>query len=373
MKRVLYIVDGLGFGGTQRYVIDLAKFSSKFDVDPFVCSFVKGDQVKNELLSENIPILAVPVTKVYTREAFGALGKIIRFIKSHKIEVVHTFQTNPNILGTLAGRLAGIPVISSRRDTGELGLRGSWRVVLFERMIINRLVSKIVANSKAAAEAARKNEGIQAGKIQVIYNGIDHAKYSDLIKGFRGEIRANSNLSEDLFVFGNIAVHRTVKSLDTLIRAFKIVHSQHSSTRLLMVGDGPERKNLESLARSLGIFNAVLFTGVNLDVSTILPAMDAFILSSKTESFSNAILEAMAAGLPVIATDVGGNPESVLHGETGLLVPKENPEAMAKAMVELFNNPSKAASMGISGKKRVQIFFSWENSFRNLRNLYFSV
>jgi glycosyltransferase involved in cell wall biosynthesis len=140
-----------------------------------------------------------------------------------------------------------------------------------------------------------------------------------------------------------------------------------------MVGDGPERKNLESLARSLGIFNAVLFTGVNLDVSTILPAMDAFILSSKTESFSNAILEAMAAGLPVIATDVGGNPESVLHGETGLLVPKENPEAMAKAMVELFNNPSKAASMGISGKKRVQIFFSWENSFRNLRNLYFSV
>lgn len=373
MKRVLYIVDGLGFGGTQRYVIDLAKFSSKFDVDPFVCSFVKGDQVKNELLNENIPILAVPVTKVYTSEALRALGKIVRFIKFHKIEVVHTFQTNPNILGTLAGRLAGVPVISSRRDTGELGMRGSWRVVLFERLIINRLVSKIVANSKAAAEAAQKNEGIPSGKIQVIYNGIDHARYSDLLKAFRGKIRANMNLSEDLFVFGNIAVHRTVKSLDTLIRAFKIVHAQDSSTRLLMVGDGPERKNLESLARSLRISNAVLFTGVNLDVSTILPAMDAFILSSKTESFSNAILEAMAVGLPVIATDVGGNPESVLHGDTGLLVPKEDPEAMAKAMMNILNNPTECVSMGMRGKKRIQTYFSWENSFKQLRNLYFSI
>lgn len=373
MKRVLYIVDGLGFGGTQRYVIDLAKFSSKFDVNPFVCSFVKGDQVKNELLAENIPVLSVPVTKIYNREALGALKNILRFIKSHRIEVVHTFQTNPNILGTLAGRLAGVPVISSRRDTGEMGMRGSWRVVLFERMVINRLVSKIVANSKASAEAARKNERIPPGKIQVIYNGIDHAKYSDLRKEIRGKIRSHMNLSEDFFVFGNIAVHRTVKSLDTLIRAFKIVHALHPSTRLLMVGDGPERKNLESLAQSLEILDAVHFTGVNLDVSTILPAMDTFILSSKSESFSNAILEAMAVGLPVIATDVGGNPEIVLHGDTGILVPKENPEAMAKAMMDLLNNPSEAVCMGRRGKKRVQSFFSWENSFKNLRNLYFSV
>ena len=372
MTSVLYLVDNLGPGGSQRYVAELARHAASFGVRPHVCSAKEGGVFHEELIREGTPLLFAPFRKLYGPDGFRALSTLTRYIRTHRIDVVHTFQTNANILGTLAARIAGRRVVTTRRDMGDFGMRGSPRLAVFETLVINRLAHRIVANSRAAMEAAAANEGIPEKKLGLIYNGIDCGRFRPELE--KGPWRRTLGVPEtSSCVFGIVAGHRPVKAVETAIRAFARVRVSHPDAFLLLVGDGPERSALEALVRNLKLEASALFLGAREDVENLLPAFDVFLNSSKSESFSNAILEAMAAGLPVVATRVGGNPESVADGATGFLVIPGDPVVMGAAMAILAADPELRRRMGRAGRERVETLFSKERSFSELARLYGSV
>ncbi|MDA8112253.1 MAG: glycosyltransferase [Nitrospiraceae bacterium] len=372
MISVLYLVDNLGPGGSQRYVAELARSAGSFGVFAHVCSARGGGVFHEELVRNGTPLLITPFKRLYGNDGLRALGTIIRYIRHHGIDVVHTFQTNANIMGTIAAKVTGKRVITTRRDMGDFGMRGSSRLALFETLVINRLSDRIVANSLAAKCAAAENEKINPRKLGLIYNGIDCGRFQPQEQ--KGSWKKALGIMENsTCVFGIVAGHRPVKSVDIAIRAFAHVHERNPDSILLMVGSGPVRQFLEGLVMELGLERSALFLGNRQDVENLLPAFDVFINSSRSESFSNAILEAMAAGLPVVATRVGGNPESVEDGVTGFLVPPEDPIAMGKAMEILALDPALRRKMGLAGRTRVEDHFSKEGSCEKLKDLYISV
>jgi glycosyltransferase involved in cell wall biosynthesis len=372
MISVLYLVDNLGPGGSQRYVAELARHADSFGVRPHVCSAKEGGVFHEELIREKTPLFFAPFKKLYGPEGFRALSTLIGYIRAQRIDVVHTFQTNANILGTVAARITGRCVITTRRDMGDFGMRGSPRLATFETLIINRLAHRIVANSRAAMEAARVAEGIPSEKLGCIYNGIDCGRFRP--EPDKGQWRRALGITERATcVFGIVAGHRPVKSVDTAIRAFARVHKTIPDTLLLLVGGGPERPFLEALVKQLDLEDSALFLGPREDVENLLPAFDVFLNSSRSESFSNAILEAMASGLPVVATRVGGNPESVSDGVTGFLVSAGDPVSMGEAMEKLAFDPLLRDQMGQAGMDRVRTLFSKERSFSDLERLYSSL
>ena len=368
MASVFFMIDNLGPGGSQRYVAEMARFASSYGVSPHVCSFRGGDVFEKELHRLGIPVLIAPFSKLYAPDGVSAFFSVVRYIRKHQIDVVHTFQTNANIMGTLAGKLCGTKVITSRRDMGDFGMRGSERLAAFETKVINRLADRIMANSQAALDAAATLEHIPREKMVLVYNGMDGNRFFP--PADRTIYRQALGIEGDSCVFGIVAGHRKVKSIETAISAFRIVRDSLPNSLFLLVGDGPERGYLESEVLRLDLGSSVRFLGNRSDVERILPALDVFLLSSKTESFSNAILEAMAAGLPIIATRVGGNPECVKEGYTGLLVPPGKPIDMADAMLKLARDSEMRLLMGRLGRERILETFSYEKSRENLRKVY---
>ena len=369
MISVLFLVDNLGPGGSQRYVTELAKNAPSFGVSPHVCSAKEGGVFHEELLREGTPLFFTPFRKLYGLDGLMALKALVAYILKHRIDLLHTFQTNANILGTLAARLTGRRVITTRRDLGDFGMRGSLRLATFESLVINRLAHRIIANSRAAMKAAQDIEGIPTEKLGFVYNGIDCNRFHP--EEDKGRFRVALGLPESVgCVFGIVSGHRQVKSVDTAINAFALVLEHNPDSLLLLVGSGPERPALEALVRELSLEKSALFLGARDDVENLLPAFDVFLNSSKSESFSNAIIEAMAAGLPVIATRVGGNSEAIEDGVTGILVPAEDSVTMCEAMKALASDSILRMNMGEAGRNRVEAFFTKERSIKEITALY---
>lgn len=366
--RVLYFIDKLrAGGGTQRYIYEIIKIAPTFGVIPHLCTLEDGGDYLNEIELSGVDTLSLSLPRINTPKACLKLGNLIRHIHRKKIQVVHTFQTNPNIFGTLAGRLSGAKVITSRRDLGNLGMRGSRSLTLFEETIINPLAHRIMANSRAVFNAAIKREGIPRKKLVLIPNGIDTNHFHP---DTSSERKKRLGLPENSLIFGTVSGLRKVKALDLLLHAFRALRDLTPDVFLVIAGDGPEALPLQDLARRLDLTESVRFMGLRLDVERILPAFDVFMLSSRSEGFPNAILEAMACGLPVIATSVGGIRELVCPEVTGRLIAPDNMEEMVKAMRWILDNPGKRREFSENARRHVEEHFRFDVIGERLRSMY---
>ncbi len=355
MIRVLHIVLGLQVGGLEKFVLDLIdKYPP--DIKPvIVCLEGRGE------LGKQYDHLSIHELQRVPGISLKVIRQLVSLIKSHKIDIVHTHNPAPHFYGSMAGLLTGCPVIHTKH--------GRNYPTEFKKVWLNKISSylsnKIVAVSQNAADVCLEVENIPSKKVSVILNGIDtnifHQMGSDAEKT-RGFVR-----------IGIVARLSAEKDHQTLLNACKMLAVQTTGFHLDIIGDGPLRGTLEKTVRSLGLDTYVSFSGMRHDVPELLRQLDIFVLSSTTEGISLTLLEAMATELPIVATNVGGNPEVVIDGETGYLVPSQNPEEMARKLLLLINDRDIRRQMGEKARERVITNFSIMETAKKYEDLYRSI
>lgn len=291
----------------------------------------------------------LPFTAVYKPDGLRAFRKLKRMVQQEGFNIIQSQHENSDVFGALLPRgPLRAARISNRRDTGFLK---SARLRRLSR-VLNRRFDRIVAPSTAILDTIEHSEAAPKARMMCIPNGVDTERFRPADASSPLRVRANISCTENDLLIGCVADLFPVKRHEDLIEAFARVHATLSNARLILVGDGPMRMPLERQVRALGIADAVHLLGARRDVDKLLPALDLFALASDTEGLSNAILEAQACGLPVVATNVGGNPDLV-HAECGELVETRQPEALAAAMFRLLHNPPLRARMGIAAREQV--------------------
>jgi glycosyltransferase involved in cell wall biosynthesis len=275
-----------------------------------------------------------------------------------EIDIVHTHNATPHAYGTAAGRWAGVPVVLQTRHGQRFG-HGLWANLRFR--LASRWADRVVAVSDDAARLCCSADGLQPAKVTRIWNGIDATRFQ-----FRG---AALNVPRPPVAI-SVARLSAEKDFPTLLRAAALVVRDVPDFRLQIVGGGAERPALEQLARELNVTDQVQFLGERSDIPELLAAASFFVSSSLTEGVSLTLLEAMAVGLPVVATAVGGNPEVVVEGVTGRLVPAAAPEALAAAMTQMCRNPETWGDLGRNGRERVEEHFSIRRMLSDYEALY---
>ena len=344
--RVAFFAPYLMTGGTQRHLQGLLRGLDPDRFSVVVYTLRAGGEVADELLAVGIDVRPLPMGRgLLSVRSLGAILHAARRLRAEGVDVVHGYQWRPALIGALAGRLARVPlVLASKRS-----LTASDRTARYAWRWIGRLVDTIVVNAEALRDEAVA-DGVRTRWV-VLRNGIDVARFQEIAG--RSEAKSALGLDPTRPVIGAIGRLETRKGHDRLLQALRdlAVGANGSTPQLLLVGDGPLRGRLEALARELGVDTAVRFTGSLVDVRPALAAMDIFVLPSREEGMSNALLEAMAAGRPVVATNVGGNGEIVDEGRTGILVRPDDGSALAAALHGLLSDHATAERLATAGRE----------------------
>ena len=347
---VLQLVPDLGAGGTQRLVIEIVKrLSGEFRM--VVCCLDEAGEWAGELTKNDVPVVALHRPTGF-HPSIGA--RIARLAAEHKATVLHSHHYSPFVYGRIASLL-------NRRLSHVFTEHGrlSDAPPTMKRRIANTMLSRFSGPVFAVSAALKRHmvaEGFSAGRVGVIHNGVELGR--EPTEADRRTARRLLGVGDDEILVGTAARLDTVKDLPTLVAAIARARSRVPCLKLVVIGDGAERATLEAAVRERQLEHAVQVMGYRADVRRLLPAFDVYVNSSISEGISLTILEAMAATVAVVATRVGGTPEVVLHGATGLLVEPRLPDAMADALVELAGDPERRRALAAAGRARVAACFS---------------
>jgi glycosyltransferase involved in cell wall biosynthesis len=365
---VLFPITDLATDGAQRQLLELVKGLDKNCFKPVVLTLKPGGPMEREF--REVP--HVEVLSLDRKGKYDLLGvfKVWGILRRMKADVVQPFLTPATFFGLLPALLSRTPVkiVTERAGPGARNARLGYRFYLKAEDLLTRFADWSVANSQAGREYLIQR-GIDPSRIRVIYNGINLSRLTADKEGVQ-EVRQRLALPPDGKVVGMMARMFPVKNHAAFLQAAALINQVMPDTRFALLGDGPLRSHLEDMSRELGLGSRVTFWGEQQGVSTYISAFDIAVLTSDTEGCSNALLEAMALGKPVVATDVGGNREVVNHGETGFLVPRGNPEALAEAIIALLRDPDTAVAMGQRAKEMIISRFSLESMVRQYESLY---
>ena len=294
------------------------------------------------------------------------LMKLASFLTARRIQVIQTFFTDASLIGLSASLITRAKVIVSRRNCGYADTPGK----LFFLSLLCRRASRVLANSTAAADAWRRSSFFSGPRIDVLRNGIRIEPIQEFCRQGRRSNRERLGLPLGPQIVGAIANLKPVKALDVFLDAARIVLDEHPNTLFVLVGSGPLEGKLRSQANRLGIQDNVVFAGSQPHVEGYLASFDIGVLPSLSEGLSNAIMEYMAAGLPVVATDVDGNKELVVHGTTGFLVPPKHPPALANSIGRLLADSDGRKRMGEASLARARSEFAMERMVRSHEAYY---
>ena len=375
MKRktgILFITDILIVKfGAEKNLYQVVTNLDKSKFSPVVCC-LEGNGLVKEFLEENIKVVNIRLKRIYGLRAFKALITLKKVVQKENIGIIATYHESSDFIGLVLGLICGIPVVSNRRN---MGYNLKTRHILIYR-IINKLFRQMITVSDAVKDRIIKEQKASQKLIQTIYNGIDVEEFVSKSKNEKGNL-TTLNMNEP--IVGIVAGLRGIKGQKYFLDAAHEVHKAHPKTQFLIVGThlkGDEDYSwpkLEDYATKLGVSEKVIYLGLRKDVPYIMSLLDVSVLSSLSEGFSNTILESMAAGKPVVATDVGGNPEAIVDGETGFLVPPKDPKALAKEIIRLLENKPLAQKMGSAGRERVRQYFTLEGMIKKYELIYESI
>jgi sugar transferase (PEP-CTERM/EpsH1 system associated) len=357
---VLYLITELSMGGAQRALLHLLCGLNRERFAPTVACLYNGDGViAHEIQTMDIPVFDARMCGKADLKAFNRLYQHVRSVHP---TILHSSLFHANLPGRITGRCTGVPIIISSERT--MAMESEWRYRL-NRWTIS-MVDRVVAVSKEVGEFCVSNIRLPAQKVVVIHNGVE---IPTLPLDAREQARLELGLSQDALVCGAVSRLDPVKGIKDLLLAFSQVGTAFAAY-LVIIGEGSERQHLEQVAQEIGVMDRVIWAGYRANVPSLLTAFDIFVQPSLHEGLPNTVLEAMAAGIPVVATRVGGTPELVVNGKTGMLVPKSDPDSLADVITLLLESPEARESMGRAGRQRVQQHFSVEKMVQKTEQLY---
>jgi glycosyltransferase involved in cell wall biosynthesis len=369
---VLQLIDSFNQGGSERQAVQLTRLlheSRQFHVR-LACLNPEG-LLRKEIDALNLgEVPAYPLTSFYDRNAVKQIRHFVSWLKESKVDIIHAHDFYTNIFGMTAGAIARVPVrIASRRETAGMRTGMQKRA----QQLGYSLAHKIVGNSEAVKRVLIE-ESVPEKKIVVVHNGLDLVRLAppgDLSRHeLLSQLGVKSGSQNPQFVTILANMRHDVKDYPMFLNAARIVSRSVPDAEFLLAGEGELTDSLRALAKELGIEPRTHFLGRCENVGALLMASDVCVLSSKAEGFSNSILEYMAAGRPVVATNVGGAAEAIVEGKTGFLVTTGDYQTMAERIVSLLRNPEDARKMGQLGREIVEAKFSCEAQLLNTERLY---
>jgi glycosyltransferase involved in cell wall biosynthesis len=360
---ILHIMTRLPVGGVENQLLKVLRSYDRKRLSPLVCSLSNRGEIGKEIEAEGIEVVCLE--KLGHKFDRSIVSDLQTLMKEREIKIVRTHQYHANLYGRLAARKAEVPCIVA--SVHNLYTRDR----KLHRRLFNRHLSKntdrVVAVSSAVKSDILKYDRIPKEKITVIHNGVVIPKIP-LTKSKRA--RAGLGISPGDKVVGTVGRLTYQKGLRHLLEAASTLTDALPGLRLLIVGDGPERGKLEDTARDLGISDKTFFLGMRRDVPELLSAMDVFVLPSLWEGFGNALLEAMAASRPVIASDIPPSREVVGHEKNGLLVPVKDSSAIAASIKRLLRYPSLSERLGDAASKTVAANYTMEATVKKYMSLF---
>jgi sugar transferase (PEP-CTERM/EpsH1 system associated) len=349
MKTILHLIETSGPGGAERMLISLVEALPKHEYRSLICLLKEG-WLNDELRRRGFETVIIPQPRTVDVSWLWAVWDMVR---DRRVDLMHSHEFAMNTYGSLVSLITGVPQIATVHGKNYYYKR-------WDRRLAYRFVARhgrMVAVSEDCRKFLSDNVGVPRENILTIYNGIPIEQHEQS-NSIRTKVRAALGISLDQPVIGTVGNLYPVKGQTFLLQAMSGIVRHWPDCRLIIVGRGELESTLKREAKELGIERNVLFLGYRPDVPELLQAMDVFVLPSLSEGLSLSILEAMAAGKPVVATAVGGNPEVILDSETGYLVPSANPGALAEKIIALLQDPLLAHEIGKNSRTRVMQHFS---------------
>ncbi|NLG84440.1 MAG: glycosyltransferase [Firmicutes bacterium] len=363
---LIFLITGLAYGGAETQLVRLATRLKIRGWGIHVISMLPPQAYREELEAIGIPVISLNMRRGVPDPR--ALWRLVRILRRERPQILHSHMVHANLLARLARPLAQVPVLVCTVHTINEG--GRWREWAYR--LTDPFCDLTTQVSRAGLERYVRIGAVPRHKIRFIPNGVDTTKFRPNPEA-RGRLRQELKL-EDVFIWLAVGRFEEAKDYPNMLQAFAKVLGVREDAVLLIAGQGSLKEKVQSLAEELGIAPKVFFLGVRTDIPDLMNAADAYVMSSAWEGMPMVLLEAGAVGLPVVATDVGGNREVVVDGKSGLLVPPKDSEALARVMLGLMElSPEERRRMGEYGRRHIEENYSlervvdrWEALYREL-------
>ncbi len=357
---IAHVDSEIGYSGGEVQVFLLMQGLNQLGYRNLLCC-PPNSRCQEEATRTGIECIPVRMRNDLDARAVVALRNAFR---RHSVDIVHLHTGRATWLGGLAARMCGIPAVTTRRM--DKPIKKNWR----SQLIYTRLVHKVVAISNGVADRLLAG-GVPQERIKVIYSAVEPSHLRPLVG--REATRTTLGVSQETLVLLTLAALVFRKGLDVLLTALSLLAAEGIRPCLWIAGDGPERPALETLAERLGLAHQVRFLGKRNDIGDLLAACDVFVIPSRREGLGVSALEALAAGRPVVGSSVGGIKDAVVDGRTGILVPPDEPTALAHALLRILKDEVLREQLGSAGPERIsqgflatQMVASYEQLYRSL-------
>lgn len=335
MIKIAFVIDKIESptAGTEKQLLQLIKYLDRNRFQPVLCVLENTEWLEKTF--KDCPVFVVGIESFKKLDSWFSIYRFSKYLKKENVEVVQTYFFDANIVGVVAGLFAGVrKIIGSRRNQGYWITKSKFII----QRILNRFITLIIANCESTKLWANQTEGVSLERIKVVYNSINLEEYTHVDEQQIASIRKETEISEEAVVVGMVANLRPVKNHRMFLKAAAEIVKTYPRVNFVLVGDGPERDMLRKMAIDLGLDGQTFFLGNRADVPAILNIFTVGVLTSSSESFSNTVIEYIASGLPVVATDVGGNKEVLNSLAYTSMVASNDYNGFAQAVIEVLNN-----------------------------------
>ena len=357
----------MGLGGTELNAVRTAALLDRTRFDLRVVCIGKDGPLSDRYRAMGIPVVMLRLHSFYGPTMVSAGLRFVRYLRNERVQIVHAHDMYSNIFTMVWAKVARTTVvIASRRWWHSLPNR---KLRIGNRAAF-RLAGAVLANSPQVARSVQETTNLPEGRVWTVTNFADDAAFIPLSIEARTRFRRAWNVADGALVVGCVARLVPVKDHSTLVEAFRSVRTNDPAVHLVLVGDGECRAALEAQVDRLGLSSAVTFTGELRGSENYHRTFDISVLASLSEGFPNTIVEAMAAGVPVVATAVGGNIDAVIDGTTGLLVPPKSVPTMASALLQLVGSASLREAYGAAGRERASTLYRSASALEALQSMY---